>query len=162
MKRFSIFTIITFTAFACNTERQSLAPISTGISTESGSLRQSGKIDISSFSRLQKISLVSKLQVSLKSLDGVEINDVSLLQPNTTYRLNLEGQGANKVQIRACFGFTLISSEEKLGGNQITASYLIKTLSDVSDPLMISFLPIRTVGTATFREQAQNFWLAKK
>ena len=162
MKPISLFIAMAVTAGACDTDRQLLVPTSASTSAQSGTLHQTGKLDISSLSRISKISLVSKISVSLQTLDGRIVEQTSALQPNATYRLSLKGEGANKVQVRACFGFDLLSKEENRSENQLSATYLIRTQSDVTEPLMVSFIPLRTVGTSMFREQPQNFWLANK
>lgn len=165
MKAYLFFATAMLSTMACTTEKEALTSSSSDFSTPN-QLRSNaflrGKLDVSRFARLEKVGLASTMNVSLYTLDGDMIEQVSSLRPNTEYRLRLVAEGADRVEVRASFGFDLISKEEHNSSNQFSASYLIKTQSDVSEPILVSFLPMRTVGTTLFREQAQNFWLGNK
>lgn len=119
-----------------------------------------GKLDVSQFSKIQKIGLTSQLKASLETSGGVSVRKISQVLPNTTYQLRLEGKGADKIEVRSCFGFEILSKKEEGDRSQLSVVYLIKTQSDVTEPLFVSFLPLRTAGAYTFREKPQNFWLA--
>jgi len=118
-----------------------------------------GKLDVSRFSQIQKIGLNSQLSVSLETPEGVSVDKTSQLRPNTTYYIKLNGKGADRVEVRSCFGFEILSKKEEENRGKLAATYLIKTQSDVTEPLFVSFLPLRITGESTFREKPQNFWL---
>ncbi|MBC3789302.1 hypothetical protein [Spirosoma utsteinense] len=163
MRKITLLLCAVALASACSTEKQALEPTSAATAsintdrTVGG--RLTGVMNVLSVGRLSKIGLASNLNVSLQTLDGTLVKETSALQPNTTYRIKVAGKGANKVHIRACFGFDLIEEAEQTEGNLLISSYLIKTQSDVLEPLLVSFIPLRSVGSSLYREQAQTFQL---
>ncbi len=96
-------------------------------------------------------------------LDGQQVTQVSDLRPNTTYRVNLQSFGANKVELRSAFGFDVLETKEKVVDGTFTADYTIRTSHDVAEQVFISFLPlIQSEGRISRRELAQNFFLPEK
>lgn len=160
MKNFAFVTLIAALTSACNTERQILPP-TTANSTSQVVGRLTGRLNTASIAHFSKIGLASNLNVSLQSLDGTLVQKTSALQANTSYRIKVVGEGISKIQIRACFGFDLLEEKQQANAGVVNAYYLIKTHSDVSEPLLVSLIPLQTVGSSSYREQAQNFQLTK-
>ena len=153
---FLAFAGMAIYVMACNTERQAI--VSAPVPSNPSQFQQAGKMNFSALSKMEKIGLVSPLSVKLETVDGTIVKHTSSLQPNTNYRIIVGGLNADHIQLRACFGFDLIT-QEQTEEQQKTASYLIKTHSDVLEPIFVSFIPIRNAGARQFREQAQTFQL---
>jgi hypothetical protein len=144
---------------SCNDVQRESTPIAAPTVSVSTNGRLTGKLNVSSLTRLGKVELASKLNISLFTLDGALIDKTSALRPNTTYRVVIDG--AKDVQVRACFGFDLLDKNEQSNQQESINSFIIKTHSDVLEAPIISIVPLRSVGSKLFREQAQTITLTK-
>lgn len=161
MKNFALFSLAAVLASACANEKQALTPTSNERSYTAARGRQTGRLDVSSYATVPKVSLATQLKIAVTTIDGNPIESTSALRPNTDYYVTAEGSGLSEMKIRACFGFDLLGEEKLSSNNKLTTRYLIKTNSDVSEPLFISVMPIHQGKDSRFREQAQTIALTK-
>ena len=163
MKTLLSLVLVSALVASCNNAQEGAAPtaappVSSVPSTTLGG-RLTGKFNVASLTKMPKVNLKSDLKVALSTSDGTVINQTSALKPNTVYHLAVEG--ADELQIRACLGFDLLTQS---GGNnrlKNANSFTVKTHSDVSEPLIVSIIPLRRVGVSMYREQAQMLALTK-
>jgi len=76
--------------------------------------RLTGKMDVSSYQKVSLSDSRSRLSVNLTGLDGQLVTQVSDLKPHTTYKVNLQSFGANKVELRSAFGFDVLEKKKPL------------------------------------------------
>lgn len=155
----NLFVLIILVSFiACGQDKESIPGDS--VRSPSRDSRLTGKMDVSSYQKVSLSDSRSRLSVNLTGLDGQLVTQVSDLKPHTTYKVNLQSFGANKVELRSAFGFDVLEKKETIVDGTFTADYTIKTSHDVSQQLFISFLPlVQSEGRVSRRELAQNFFL---
>ena len=161
MKNFALLSLAAVLVAACVNEKQALTPTSNGRSYSAARSRQTGRLDVSSYATVPKVSLATQLKIAVTTIDGKPVESTSALLPNTDYYVTAEGSGLSEMKVRACFGFDLLGEETLLANGRLTTRYMIKTNLDVSEPLFISVVPIHQGRDSRFREQAQTIALTK-
>jgi hypothetical protein len=159
MKKLLLLPMLGALVVSCNQAQESApaaAPSVRVLSTTTAGGRLTGRLNVSNLVKMPRVGLASKMKVSLLTPGGVAVSQTSAVKPNTTYRLVVEGN--EDAQVRACFGFDLISKSIDEGQSTAT-NYVIKTHPDVLEPLIVSVVPLRRVGASVYREQAQTITL---
>ncbi len=155
MKMIFLLLYVVISITACKSERQALESIKAPSNGENG---VNGRMNTNSLASLRRVEFRSPVSVVLRNLNGAIVNTVAEVKPNSLYKIQVNVEAADQLTLRACLGFDLVKEELVVKkGSRINKEFLIRTHSDVTEKLIVSFTPLHNDGGATLREQTRIF-----
>ncbi len=126
----------------------------TRLSAEPNSVKPVSAVD---FDRLPVSKNAPKFRVSLQGADGQTLAANTPVQPNTTYRVVVEGDAPAQFELKSGEGFDVERAPAAAATAQ--AVYVIKTTADVSPKLYLSVVPLQREQGVPTKGRAVGFLL---
>lgn len=101
-------------------------------------LKNISSVDLS---QLADSKTSSSFTVSLQNVDGQTLQNDAVVQPNTIYKVVVEGENPARFVVKMAESFDIVQAPSATATQK--AVYLIKTTADVSSKLYLSVVPVR-------------------
>lgn len=98
-----------------------------------------------------------KFRVSLQGADGQTLAENTPVQPNTVYRVVVEGNAPAQFVLKTGEGFDVVQAPAAAADAKVV--YVIKTTADVSPKLYLSVVPIQREQDVPTKGRAVSFLL---